>query len=221
MHTFGKLFFFGAQCPDDLLIAFKDLFLRVLKRRELIPERVQDNAISLFIYMAIPPDRRIETEAARIVLWRLGSDGLVYAASALRDILQGAGDKSLTLWSETVGPWFERAWPRRPRDRSPRVSKHLAWMALEAGEAFPIIIDEIRDVIEEDEWDFILNELEKKEKEHNLVRKYPWAAFLLMEKVVGERSDRDLVRKLLQIISNAEPGIMENERFRSLCGRFE
>ena len=217
-----EAFFFQARFSEDLLRAFKGSFIGVLRRLELIPERVHDNAISLFIHMAIPPGRGIETEEARVVLLHLGTDGLACAAMALRDIVQGAGDRSLVLWRETVGPWFQRAWPRRPVDRSHGVSTNLAWMALEGGEAYPTIVEEITDVIEGDEHNFVLFELKTKEEDEDcrLVTLYPRASLILMAKVVGAQSDRELVCELLQIIGNAEPEIREHELFLSLWERF-
>ena len=213
-------FFFRARCSEDLLRAFKDLILGVIVRRQLIPNRVHDNAISLFVHMAIPPGRGIETQDARNVLWQLGPDALAYAAMALRDILQGAGDRSPALWKETVKPWFRAAWPTRPVDRSPRLSKHLAWMALEAGEAFPEIVVELSELIEGDEHSFVLYELRLKEQKSGFVSEYPDACLMLIGKVVHDGSNHGLVQELLEVVANANPELAQSELFRALSERF-
>ena len=216
-----EAYFWTARCSVDLLAAFKKLFLGVLQKRELIPERVHDNAITLFVRMAIPTGRGIDSDDSKSILRRLGPQGLTYAAMALRDILAGAGDKSLALWRDSVGPWFEKVWPMRPTDRSPELSARLAWMACEAGEAFPDAVNAIKDAITQDEHNFVLFELTQKEEECGLVSRYPSASLVLIRSVSHDGSDKKLLRKLLELISKADPKLVECDCFRRLSERLD
>ena len=216
-----EAYFWTARCSVDLLAAFKKLFLGVLQKRELIPERVNDNAITLFVRMAIPTGQGIDSDDSKSILRRLGPQGLTYAAMALRDILAGAGDKSLALWRDSVGPWFEKVWPMRPSDRSPELSARLAWMACEAGEAFPDAVNAIKDAITQDEHNFVLFELTQKEEECGLVSRYPSASLVLIKRVGHDGSDKNLLRKLLESISKADPKLVECDCFRRLSERLD
>ena len=211
-----EAYFWNARCPADLLAAIKPLFLKVLVRRQLIPERVHDNAITLFVHLAIPSGQGITTEDARALLRRIGTDGLTYAAMALRDILAGAGDKSPVLWRETLEPWFKSVWPTRPTDRSADLTEHLAWMALEAGVAFPDALDTIRDVLTREEHSFVLFELKTKEEECNLVSDYAKASLDLVDCVYREGSGRDLLRELLETIAGARSELIETDEYKRL-----
>src|SRR3546814_5489077 len=92
--------------------------------------------------MAIPPDRAITREEAMGVLHGLGPDLLADAVSALRAIVEAAGDKSKELWERSIGPWFRSVWPKRMQDRSQELSERLAWMATNSGNAFPHVRSE-------------------------------------------------------------------------------
>ena len=211
--------YFGfAHCSDDLLAAFKPLLLKVLQNRDSIPERVRDNAVISFIYLAVPPDRGIDTGEAKAVLWTVGADGLTDAARALHNILDGAGDKSLSLWKDTVGPWFEQVWPIRPVDRSAGVSINLALMAIDSGDAFPDVVNTIKDVLTAEKYSTVLVHLKTKEKKTELARRYPEASLTLVDKLFDAKGHGNcsLLRKLLDVISTANPKLKEYSSFKRL-----
>ena len=216
-----EAYFFRVRWTADLLAEFKTSFLGVLGERSLISDRVHDNAISLFVHMAIPIGRRIDAEEARDVLWQLGPKGLTHAAMALRDILQGAGQKSSVLWKETVGPWLRDVWPKRASDRSRTLSGRLAWMATEAGDAFPEAVETIKDMLTQEKHSSVLYELTVKEKECKLVSRYPNASLVLMDTVAHDNSSRDLLGRVLEIIAEAEPELTENDLFKNLSEGLE
>ena len=211
-------YFWFAHCSDDLLAAFKPLLLKILRNRERIPERVRDNAIISFIYLAVPPGRGIETDETKTVLWNVKADGLADASRALHNILEGAGDKSRSLWRDTVSPWFKQVWPKRSVDRSADVSINLAWMAMDSGDAFPDVVNVIKDVLTAEKYSTVLVHLKTKEKETELVRKYPEASLILVDKLFDAKGygDRSLLRKLLDIISTASPKLKEYSSFKRL-----
>ena len=169
--------------------------------------------------MAIPVGRRIDAVEAREVLWQLDPRGLTHVAMALHDILQGADKKSSVLWRETVGPWFKEVWPTRTKDRSPELSRRLAWMVLETDDAFPEAVETIKDVLMQEEYSSVLRKLIDKEKDCNLVSRYPCASLILMHRVVHDQSDEDWLKGLLGMISEAQPGLNDNQLFQGLFDR--
>ena len=212
-------YFWYARCSTDLLAAFKPLLLGILKANDRIPEQVRCNAVTSFIYLAVPPDRGIDIDEAKGVLWALGPDGLADAATALRDTLQGAGDKSPTLWRDTVGPWFEKAWPKRPEDRSPDLSENLTRMAIDAGDAFPHVADAIKDVLVPENWSRALFNFKTEEKNTGLVSRYPHPALILVDKLFHDGSDRELLSELLEAISVADPKLKKAVSFKRLAAK--
>ena len=211
-------YFWFAHCSVDLLEAFKPLLLKILQNRDRIPEHVRDNAVISFIYLAVPPGRSIDTDEAKKVLWKVGADGLADAARALRNILEGAGDKSHSLWRDTVGPWFEQVWPKRPVDRSAGLSINLAQMAMDSGDAFPDVVNAIKDILTAENYSTVLVHLKTKEKETGLVRRCPEAALTLVDKLFDAEGhgNRRLLRELLNAISMANPGLKGSDSFKRL-----
>lgn len=211
-----------ARWSDDLLLVIKELFFKVLRKLDCVPERIRDHGPQLFIQMAIPPNRGIDTDEAKAVLFNLGPGGLADAAVALRQMLLGAGDKSRTLWRDTVCPWFVAAWPKRSQDKSDQVSEKLAWMAIDAGDAFPDIIPVIEDLITPEEWGSTLFHLWKKEEEYHLVSRFPDAALTLTDKLVGDETRfTDDLKRLLDTISGENRSLRKTDRFRRLASRTE
>ena len=87
-------YFRRRQCTPDLLAAFKTFLFKILGNLDRLPESLwRSNGVALFIDLAVPPDRGIDTEEAKGVLWNVGIDGLADAAWRLRDMLDGAGEK--------------------------------------------------------------------------------------------------------------------------------
>ncbi len=204
----------------DLLKAFKPLLLRTLQASDLIAEEeVRRRGVGLFIHMAVPPDRRIDRSEAKSTLWGVGTEGLCAAAEALGDKLQGAGDKSLALWRDTVGPWFKEVWPRRNQDRSQELSTQLARMAMDSGDAFPDVVNTITDILTSEKWSYALHKLSQA---NDLVTRHPKAALALVDKIFSdEHGDRGLLGMLLETISTARPELKSDESYKRLATKAE
>lgn len=201
----------------DLLAVFKPLFFKILGNIDRLRESVRDSVCShgviLFIHMAVPPGRGIGTEEAKEVLWNIGTESLAEAARTLHNMLNGAGEKSGVLWRDTIEPWFKEAWPIRPKGKSPELSAHLAWMAMESGDAFPQAVAAIEDILEPEKYSASLFRLTKKK---NLIERYPEAVLTLVAKLVGENSGVLNLREVLECIAKAKPELKEDDRFQWL-----
>src|SRR3546814_3555735 len=107
------------------------------------------------------------------VLHGLGPDLLADAVSALRAIVEAAGDKSKELWERSIGPWFRSVWPKRMQDRSQELSERLAWMATNSGNAFPHVVDDIEPYLMRERYAAALHHLVATEKETGLITRFP------------------------------------------------
>jgi hypothetical protein len=146
---------------------------------------------------------------------------LVDAAWALKNILQGAGNKSPKLWKETIGPWFEDAWPRRAFPGEKHLSERLAWMAIDSGDAFPLIIEAIIDRIGPEEHAGALYHLMSTEREKDAgtgpISKYPEAALKLVDKLVQEESPlNDTLSQVLKVIEENDEELAQTDTFTNL-----
>lgn len=211
-------FLWNARCSDDLLVVIKEMFFKVLHNLDRIPERIRSHGPQLFIYMAIPPDRGIDSDEARGVLYNFEPEYLADAAWAIKDLLEAAGNKSPVLWRETIGPWFEKAWPKHPQARSPELSEKLAWMAIDAGPAFPDVVHAIKDIMTQEKHQGALFHLKMNEEENGLVSRFPDAALTLVDKLVGENSGTlgDTLSVVLDAISSADPDLQTTSTFERL-----
>ena len=203
-------FFWHSRCPTDLLQAIKNLFFEILRYLDRIPDEIRSRAVELFTYLAVPPIYGINVDEAKDVLWRLGPDKLVYVARVLNVMLRDADEKSPMFWRETLQPWFTNVWPRRLTDRSPALTDSLAQMAIESGDAFPFVVEEITDVLTNENGRFALYSLNDNEKDTKLVSKYPEASLTLIDKLFHEGSYISGLSELLNAIGKANPSLKKN-----------
>lgn len=211
-------FLWNPKWSEDLLQSIKELFFKMLRNLEKIPQPVRRRGPELFIYMAIPPDRMIETSESKDVLYSMKASDLANAAWVLRSMLEAAGNKALALWRETIGPWFDEAWPKQPAARSSELSQNLAWMAIDADEAFPEIVEKIADIMLPEEHHSALFHLQSKNEESDLIGRHPKSALTLTGKLVGSdiRHAGAMVKEILDTISAADSGLSTDSEFHRL-----
>lgn len=198
----------------DLLKYLKPMLFRILEELDLIPERIRAHAPRLFINVAVPPDRGVSTGEAQEVLHAMPPQHLADAAWMLKDMISSAGEKASVLWLETIGPWFKKAWPKHEDAKSVEVSRNLAWMAIETGDAFRDAVTTVEEFLQPQKWADRLHDL----KESGLHRRFPDAAWTLIQRIVGDDTyiaGSDL-SEILDEISRANPAIAEDDDFKRL-----
>ena len=168
--------------------------------------------------MAIPPNRGITTEEARGVLYSFDSSALSNAAWALRDLLMGAEDKSLVLWRETIGPWFAEAWPKRPMDKSQTLSGKLAFMAVDAGNAFPDIVSAVEELLIAEEHQHAVFHMQLTEEKTGLISRFRKHSLILANRLVADPSAvyGGTLKKLMESIATADPELRKADEFKRL-----
>ena len=206
-----------ARCPTDLLAAIKDSLLQVLGQLDLLPEQIRSSAVTVFTYLAMPPINGINAEEAKTVIWKLERNKLTKVARVLENLLNDAGERSVALWNETIQPWFTDVWPRRSRDRSSYLSECLAIMAIRSGDAFPLVVDEIVDMLKPSDESLVLYYLVREEKNAELVSKYPEASLNLIYKLFHDGTAYPpYLKQLLHSIGEAKPALKNQHQFLQL-----
>ena len=207
-------YLWSPRIHGDLLEYLKPMFFHILEKLDLISERVRAHALQLFIVIAVPPDRGVSTREAQEVLHDMPTQRLAEAAWMLKDMLSSAGDKASVLWRKTIGPWFTKAWPKHEQAKSEAVSRNLAWMAVEARNAFPDAVAAIENSLQPEKWGDTLNEL----KASGLHKRFPDAAWRLIDHVVGDDTVTagSSLLEILDEISQATPAIAKDDHFKRL-----
>ena len=215
-------FFMHAQRPAHLLQAIKPIFIRILQNLDLIPRRARSGAVQLFTFSAMPPIEGISTTEANEVLWELSPENLATVATVLGHLLLFAYDNSESLWNETIHPWFRNAWPTRKQDRSPALSQCLIEMAIKSGDAFPSVVEVIKDMLTTEHSDLLLEKLETKINGANVVRDFPEASLILIDKICRNGSGPYrpyILRRLLNTVRESDPSLCESELYKRLLNK--
>jgi len=216
--TLWEGYLWSPRMYDDLLSDLKPAWLQVMEQLDLVPESVHDNAIRLFIHVAIPDDQGVDAMEAKDVLYELETLHLAIAASALRGLLQASGKKAPNLWRNTIQPWFKIAWPRQQHAKSEDISEDLAWMAIEARDAFPEALNTIEQHLVPERWERALYHLQQSEEENGMVSRYPEASLKLANYLVDDqtRIAGSSLRKVLNAIAIAAPNLKRTKNFKRL-----
>ncbi|MBF0620366.1 MAG: SIR2 family protein [Magnetococcales bacterium] len=211
------------RCPNDLFMVFKDLFFMVLNDLDKaeLSGTIRSNAIRLFMFIAIPPDGIVDMEEVKGVLLNLGKADLPSAASVLREVVEGAGKKASYLWKESMGDWFSEVWlPVDKKRRSVRLTEQLGKMAIYSGDAFPDVVDAIKNILCSKKGFFpTLSELVNNEKNLDLVRRFPDHSLILLDKTVSNQSEYIVNKNLntaLGIVANSKSELQQLDSYKRL-----
>lgn len=106
-------------------------------RRTKLPERLAA------VYISGYPLTDAEAMQCLRKAGAAGETGLVSTANFLGELLTGAGDKASQFWTDKVGNFFRRVWPRDEDLQTPRLTLYIAVAAVRSGEAFPDAVDAV------------------------------------------------------------------------------
>lgn len=212
-----EAFLWAPRIAEDLFQELKIPFVSILQNLNLIPKRVHSNAVQLLIDIAVPPDRGIAVIEAQKILQDLEPEDLGSAASMLSRKVTNSGSKSHVFWRETVGPWFSKAWPKHQDAKTGRISQEFVSMAIGAGDAFPAVLENIKDIVQPVEWGNPLRSLGNSK----LHQKFPEQVWHLIKLLVDEKTHLAGTRlaDLLDEIELIEPAIRDDQGFQVLRAR--
>jgi len=99
---------------------------------------------SLLTYAALDPGDTFTSSELAGAVRALPPEGLRYAANALVNALEGAGDQRTEYWANRVAPFINNLWPKGQDVMTPVIAETLSRLCVAAGGAFPEAMEILR-----------------------------------------------------------------------------
>ncbi|WP_372001035.1 SIR2 family protein [Tistrella mobilis] len=208
-------FLWSPRLYGPLLEALKPQLLDTPRHyAELIEHR--DQFATFITYAALERSDGYTVEEFRTAISSLPQDGLVEAARALSQALEGSASQREEYWRNRVQPFWHDIWPKFGERRDPRMVRPLARMAIASGKEFPSALDTIQDWIQPIESpDIIVSLL----SQSGLCSEFPQKALTLLNKTIGIRPwDLENLEKCLNEIGEVDPRLLEVSEYKRLHG---
>ena len=157
----------------------------------------------------------LTTEETQVALRSIDRDGRAIVARVVRKRLEGAGTQSEALWTDQVGPWLDRVWPKDLAMRDPDTSLNLAMASTYAGNSFGTAVDGIAPLLVGAEHYSLLVE---RLLDMRVAERDPGTVLRLIGLVVStdcQWPDPKL-RELLVQLQTADAGLVAQPAFRAL-----
>ena len=207
-------FLWSPRLYRPLMEALKPAFLDTAKHYEELGGH-DGQYSSLLTFAALDPAgvfTRRELARATAVLPQTGLDN---AADTVVQGIKGAGAQAADYWKNRVAPYLRNVWPKGHDVASASVAESFACMCVEAGDAFPEALKEVRNWLQPLPFpEQIVHRL------HELAihRRFPEPTLELLSSVIEDESwpPGDL-RASMEAIRNAEPELQNDHRYQRLA----
>lgn len=195
------------QLQDDDLATLSDRFVsvgiwhRYGNNSDML---LEDGATKRVLTVGPPASRK----NASFIFWKIMGNATFDELGQLR------------RWRETIGPYFSAVYPLDAALRSPATSRDLSHMALDSGEAFPEVVDAIRDLLVPYELYNLAHSLRFESKHSDLVKTQPLAFLRLASALIDPKAfpvPPDL-QALLNDTRTALPSVVEEPEYIRLSG---
>jgi hypothetical protein len=140
---------------------------------------------SLLTFAALDPGDTFTSSELAGAIRALPAEGLQYAANALVNALEGAGNQRADYWTNRVAPYINYLWPKSRDLMSPAIAQVMSRLCVAADDAFPEALETLR------AWlkplahpDTVVRMLNKSE----ICVKFPEQALDFLSRVVGEQT---------------------------------
>jgi len=198
-------YLWAPRCSPELLGAFKKSLLEAIQRGVDFGEKAT-NLYRLFIGACIYIEGGFTLQEMRKGIHSLDAKALAEVLRFLSELMRGAEDKALTLWNEKIATWLQEVWPVTKEKHDERTSTAAAEMAINGGEAFPLILKWASDfLVPSQHIDRLLWQL----KESNLTEHYPQQVLKLLSKVVPDNAPSWAYHGLAEIVQRMSTGSAE------------
>jgi hypothetical protein len=208
-------YLWAPRCSPELLAAFKKSFLETVARSDEFGEH-STNLRRLFALACIYNDGAFTLQEMRKAIHGFDSNGLADTLALFSDLLRGAGEKALTLWSDRIGPWLKNNWPTTKEKQSGRTSLRAAEMAINSHDAFPLIAEWALDFLLPSEH---VDQLLWRLGESDLAERYPSIVLRVLSKLVPDNAESweyHGLREILQKISSTSPELSIDSTYKRL-----
>ena len=198
----------------DLLLAFKDSFLKILISDE-IPKDRKKNLIKIFIAICLEFPRDMTSEEIHKVVNSMSEYDLKIVIIYLKSRLKGEPYERAQVWKKTIQPWLEQYWPNIISRNTSGTSEYMLDMLVECGDEFPTAVI----------WSLPhLKPIEGRAL-HALnvridVEQYGTAIFELLQEIISANTlqphYKSTLRNILNTIKKSEPEISTKLKYRNL-----
>ena len=183
----------SATVGPDLLFAFKDSFLEILRDSD-DGYRRKNHLTGLFVTICIEAPNLLTEQEIRSVVRAFPENALVTALNRLSRCLEVDPDARKDIWCKTVHPWLGAYWPA---DRNtPATSRAMLDLLAECGDAFPDAVGWSLDHLQPP------NKPDFHQFERNgLAKKHPDSTLQVLDKVVVGDASSPFQRAMLRRLS--------------------
>lgn len=127
-----------------LLAAFKNDFLATARHYDELGEHARQYA-AILTFAALDPADTFTTDELHDATLALPPTGLQEAAQALVRSLEGTSEQRESHWTNRIGPYWHKIWPKSRQLASKAIAEQLARLAIAAGDALPAAVTSLRD----------------------------------------------------------------------------
>jgi hypothetical protein len=208
-------FLYSPRHIPALLSVLKQPFLKTMQQKDDLPADCRESFARFFTFVALEPAGVFTQQELRAGFASFDLVDLNQAARALRDVMEGAGEKAETLWRDSIRPLIQKIWPKSADKRSEQIAGSFAEICIYANEDFQEAISELTPYLQEILWSSTLLD---KLMERDLHRRFPRNALDLIVRVANTsriyRSDS--LKLFLDQTSEKEPGVKRLKIFKEL-----
>ncbi len=213
--------------PPPLFNALKRPFMEAFERpgvSDHILRGLVDQLLFVALWRRRPKDAAYDLTSAEIKRALSAAPAAIRHSAAWRffDWIRNEDDETPSpaeRWRTDVGPLFQEVWPRAAAARDAEITQRLAWMAIEANDAFPEVVDVILDYLVPTDIHFIRIELRQDDGDgEKLAARFPIAFLRLLDALVDPACSvvpRDL-DETLRVCSVADPSVTTLPEYRRL-----
>jgi hypothetical protein len=196
-----------------LLVAIKSQFLETARHYAELGESSHQFAPFL-TYAALEPTDGYTSEDFRIAFESCPQEGLQFAAQALSQALEGAGEQRENYWRNRIQPFWQHVWPKSREFISPGIAESLIRLSIAAGDEFSLALTSVQDWLLPVENPFYIVHLLT---ESGFCNRFPGDSLRLLNAVIDNQPwmPPELVHCLDDIVK-ASPKSLQDPRYQKL-----
>ena len=198
----------------DLLRAFKESFLEVLRDRE---ERVRKrrNLIHLFVTVCLEAPGELGTEEIHGVVEAMSESALQTVLGSLKGRLGGDAAERAEIWRQSLYPWLRDYWPWAEVRNTSATSEAMLDLLAQCGEAFPAAAEWSLDYLRPLEGHGLF-----RIGENGHAELHPKWMVRVLDRVVAADilpvHQRGMLHEILNVVAAADGGLVADVRFQRL-----
>ena len=213
-HVLWAAYAQSRKVGPDLLAAFRDSFLRILKSVERVSHH-RDGLVGLFVVVCLEAPNELAEKETRDVVDSFSDEALQTVLDSLKQHLNGNAEDRARIWQCVIDPWLEHYWPKEGARNTTETSEAMLRLLLECGDAFPMAVERFSDRVKP-----VAGRRLYALKNSQHVSRHPDSVFRLLKHVVGPASfqhgHKHFVRKLLEDLEQASPVLGEDREFQKM-----